>query len=173
MRNIRILSVLLCLYFYPLVLTDVLSLSPFYFIVFFLIKFRSWRLCMGCGPDGGGWCYQGWSSPAGTNGRRLVSSARWGLIPAAGASGRSDSGWSLEEEEWSEICIISRLDACLHANSFWGWFSGPGCSGRCSWYSPVTWATTAWEIRLFARNDLISSLITALSLLQAQGRIYC
>lgn len=59
----------------------------------------------------------------------------------------------------------------LTCQLFLGWFSGPGC--RCSWYSPVTWATTAWEIRLFARNDLISSLITALSLLQAQGRIYC
>lgn len=123
MRIIRILSVLLCLYFYPLVLTYVLSLWKilsflFYSIIYF--KFRSWRLCRGCGPDDGGWCYQGWSSPAGTNGRRLVSSARWGLIPAAGASGRSDSGWSLEEEEWSEICIISRLDACWHANSFSG-----------------------------------------------------
>lgn len=50
-------------------------------------------------------------------------------------------------------------------------FGWPGRRGR--WYSPVTWATTAWEIRLLARNDLISSLITALSLLQTQERIYC
>ncbi len=70
-------------------------------------------------PDGGGWCYQGWSSPAGTSGRTLVSSARWGLIPAVGASGRSGSDWSLEEEEQSEICIVCRLDAC---------FNGPGWS---------------------------------------------
>lgn len=129
------------------------------------IYWRSRRLCSRCRPDGGGWSYQGWSSPAGTSGRRLVSSARWGLIPAAGASERSDSGWSLEEEKWSEISIIGGPDVCRHVNSFWRWFSGPDWSGRWRWYSPVTWATTAWEIRLFARKDLISSLITELSLL--------
>lgn len=39
-------------------------------------------------------------------------------------------------------------------------------------HSPVTWATTAWEIRLFARKDLISSLITLLSLLQYTATKY-
>ena len=135
------------------------------------IYWRSGRSCSRCRADDGGWCYQGWSSPAGTSGRRLVSSARWGLIPAAGASERSDSGWSLENENWSEICIIGGPDVCRHVNSFWWWFSGPEWGGRWRWYSPVTWATTAWEIRLFARKDLISSLITELSRLQAEWRM--